>query len=108
MDNSVISDGSVSQSSTDPYNAVMQPALHNVQWPEDERLRRENKDYVLFCYCYMQEGVRWITIPRECGRDSQHPALPHHTFSVTIFGKANVNVGWFAVCNFNTLKTITV
>ena len=46
---------------------------------------------------------------RECGRDSQHAALPHHNaFSVTNFGKANVNVGWFAFCNFNTLKTSTV
>ena len=46
---------------------------------------------------------------RECGRDSQHATLPHHnTFSVTIFGKANVNVCWFAVCSFNTLKTSTV
>jgi hypothetical protein len=46
---------------------------------------------------------------RECGRDSQHAALPHHNaFSETIFGKANVNVGWFVVCNFNTLKTSTV
>ena len=46
---------------------------------------------------------------RECERDSKHAALPHNnTFSVTIFGKANVNNGWFAVCNFNTLKTNTV
>lgn len=46
---------------------------------------------------------------RECRKDSQHAALPHHnTFSVTIFGKANENVGWFAVCPFNSLKTSTV
>ena len=42
---------------------------------------------------------------RECEKDSQHATLPHHnTFSVTNFGKANVNVGWFAVCYFNSLK----
>lgn len=63
--NSVVSDGIIYQRSFDPCNAMMQPALHNVQWPEEEHLCQENKEYVFFCYFHTQEGARWIMTPQK-------------------------------------------